>query len=48
MRPRASALACLFSTRRAQQVYARLKRPIDRVAGAALAVLGLRLLIPDQ
>ena len=39
------ALACLFSTLRAQQVYRRIKRWIDRMAGAALAFLGLWLII---
>ena len=42
------ALACFFSTRRAQHVYLRLKRWVDRVAGAALAFLGLRLMLPSR
>jgi threonine efflux protein len=42
------ALACFFSTRRAQQVYRRIKRWVDRVAGATLAFLGLRLMIPSN
>ena len=41
------ALACLFSNERAQRTYRRIKGGIDRLAGAALALLGLRLLIPD-
>ena len=39
------ALVCLFSTLRAQQVYRRIKRWIDRMVGAALAFLGLWLII---
>ena len=39
------AMACLFSTERAQQVYKRLKPWIDRLAGSALAFLGLRLVL---
>ena len=41
------ALACFFSTRRARHVYARVKPWVDRIAGAALAVLGLRLFLPE-
>ena len=37
------AMACLFSTERAQQIYKRLKPWIDRLAGSALALLGVRL-----
>ncbi len=37
------ALACLFSTRRAQTAYGRLKLRVDRIAGAGLALLGLAL-----
>lgn len=42
------AFACLFSTPRAQQVYARFKRWIDRAAGTALALLGLRLILQGR
>lgn len=42
------ALACFFSTRRAQQVYRSIKGWVDRAAGAALAVLGLRLILPSR
>jgi RhtB (resistance to homoserine/threonine) family protein len=42
------ALACFFSTRRSQQVYRRIKRWVDRVAGASLAFLGLRLMLPSR
>lgn len=42
------ALACLFSTGRAQRAYGRLKRWIDRLAGAALGALGLGLLLPGR
>jgi threonine efflux protein len=42
------ALACFFSTRRAQQVYRRIKRWVDRTAGVALAFLGLRLILPSR
>lgn len=42
------ALACFFSTRRVQQVYRRIKRWVDRAAGAALAFLGLRLMLPSR
>ena len=37
------ALACLFSTLRARQIYERARRWIDRIAGTALVLLGLRL-----
>ena len=40
------ALACLFSTRRAQQSYRRIKPGVDRVAGASLTYLGLHLMLP--
>jgi threonine/homoserine/homoserine lactone efflux protein len=43
-----AALACFFSTRRAQQVYRRIKRWADRIAGASLAFLGLRLMLPSR
>ena len=42
------ALARFFSTPHAQQVYQRIKRWADRAAGAALAALGLRLMIPSR
>ncbi|MGH8700836.1 MAG: LysE family transporter [Burkholderiales bacterium] len=42
------ALACLFSTRRAQQVYGRIKRWIDRFAGTVLALLGVRLILQSR
>ena len=42
------ALACLFSTPRAQAGYQRIKPRVDRIAGAALAVLGLRLMLPPR
>ena len=42
------ALVCFFSTRRAQQVYRRIKRWMDRGAGAAFAFLRLRLMIPSN
>jgi len=42
------ALACLFSTLGAQRVYQHSKRWIDRGAGAALALLGIGLLIPSR
>ena len=42
------ALACFFSTQRAQRVYWRIKGRVDRVAGAALAFLGLRLMLPSR
>jgi RhtB (resistance to homoserine/threonine) family protein len=42
------ALACFFSTRRAQEVYRRIKHWVDRIAGAALALLGLRLILPSR
>ena len=37
-------LACFFSTEHVQAVYRNIKRRVDRVAGAVLALLGLRLL----
>lgn len=43
-----AAMACLFSTERAQQVYDRLKPWIDRLAGSALAFLGLLLLLQGR
>jgi len=42
------ALACLFSVRRAQHAYERSKRWIDRIAGATLAFLGIRLLLGNR
>ena len=42
------ALACFFSTRRAQQIYRRIKGWLDRAAGVALAFLGLRLMLPSR
>lgn len=42
------ALACLFSTPRAQAGYQRIKPWVDRVAGAGLAALGLRLMLPSR
>jgi threonine/homoserine/homoserine lactone efflux protein len=42
------ALACLFSTPRAQAGYRRIKPWVDRIAGAGLAVLGLRLVFPSR
>jgi RhtB (resistance to homoserine/threonine) family protein len=42
------ALAVLFSTRHTQQVYQRWKRWIDRTVGAALAILGVRLVLPSR
>ena len=42
------ALACLFSTRRAQQAYRRIQPGVDRVAGASLAFLGLQLMLPTR
>lgn len=42
------ALACLFSTRRAQHVYRGIKRWADRIAGASLAFLGLRPMLPSR
>lgn len=38
-------LACLFSTPRAQRTYGRVKRWIDRAAGAAFALLGVQLIL---
>ena len=40
------ALACLFSTPRAQAGYQRIKPWVDRIAGAGLAALGVRLMLP--
>jgi len=40
-----TAVACIFSTRHAQQLYQRCKRWSDRLAGSALAFLGMRLLL---
>lgn len=40
------ALACFFSTERTQRFYLRVKLWIDRIAAAALALLGLRLMLP--
>jgi threonine/homoserine/homoserine lactone efflux protein len=40
------ALACLFSTARAQAGYRRVKPWVDRIAGVGLAALGLRLVLP--
>lgn len=40
------ALACLFSTERTQAFYRRVKGWIDRIAATALALLGLRLMLP--
>lgn len=42
------ALACFFSTRHIQYVYRHIKRWIDRTAGVALALLGLRLMLPSR
>jgi threonine efflux protein len=42
------ALACFFSTRHAQQTYRRIKGWVDRIAGTALAFLGLRLMQPGR
>ena len=42
------ALACLFSTPRAQAGYQRIKPWVDRVAGTGLALLGLRLMLPSR
>lgn len=39
------SLACLFSTPRARRLYGRIKRWIDRAAGAAFALFGLQLLV---
>ena len=39
-------LACLFATRGAQQAYQRARVWIDRLAAVALALLGLRLVLP--
>ena len=40
-------LACFFSTRRARDLYGRIKPWVDRIAATALAALGLRLLLPQ-
>ncbi len=40
------ALACLFSTESTQRFYQRAKGWIDRIAALALALLGLRLMLP--
>ena len=42
------ALACLFSTQRAQQFYQRLKRRIDRTTSTVLIIFGLRFLLPSR
>lgn len=42
------ALACFFSTQLVQQVYQRIRRWLDRVAGTALAFLGLWLMLPSR
>lgn len=42
------ALACLFSTGRAQRAYARLKGRIDRLAGVALGALGIGFILPGR
>jgi len=42
------AMACLFSTERAQQVYKRLKPWIDRLAGSVLGILGMRLMLQGR
>lgn len=42
------ALACLFSTPRAQAGYRHIKPWVDRVAGTGLALLGLRLMLPPR
>jgi threonine efflux protein len=42
------ALACLLSTPRAQAGYRRIKPWVDRIAGAALAALGLHLVLPSR
>jgi len=42
------ALACLFATPRAQAGYRRIKPAVDRIAGAGLAALGLRLMLPSR
>lgn len=41
-------MAVVFSTRRAQDLYARAKRPIDRIVGSFFAVLGLRLMLSSR
>lgn len=40
------ALACLFSTERTQRFYRRVKGGVERTAAAALAALGIRLMLP--
>lgn len=42
------ALACLFSTPRAQAGYRRIKPWVDRIAGTGLALLGLHLALPPR
>ena len=42
------ALACLFSSPRAQVGYRRIKPWVDRIAGAGLAALGLLLVLPPR
>lgn len=42
------ALACFFSAGRAQRFYQRVKGGIDRVAALVLALLALRLILPNQ
>jgi threonine efflux protein len=42
-----AALACFFSTAGTQRAYQRVKRWIDRIAALALALLGLRMLLPS-
>ena len=42
------ALACFFSTAGTQQFYQRIRRWIDRTAALALALLGLKMLLPSE
>lgn len=42
------ALACFFSTRRAQQSYRSIKHWVDRAAGTLLAFLGLQLILASR
>ena len=42
------ALACFFSAERTQRFYQRVKGGIDRIAAIALALLGLRLMLPSH